>query len=45
MLIAIAFAFVTFVGQLAYASTVFGTVTTGKATSQEVLVAKETADE
>lgn len=45
MLIAIAFAFVTFVGQLAYASTVFGTVTTGNATSQEVLVAKETADE
>ena len=45
MLIAIAFAFVTFVGQLAYASTIFGTVATGKATTQEVLVAKEPADE
>ena len=45
MLVAIGFAFVTFAGQLAYASTIFGTVTTGKATTQEVLVTKEVADE
>ena len=40
MLIAIGFAFVTFLGQMAYTSTVFGTLTRGKATEQEVLVAK-----
>ena len=45
MLVAVVFAFVTFAGQLAYASTIFGTVTRGKATIQEVLVAKETTDE
>lgn len=41
LLIAILFAFVTFAGQLAYASTVFGTVTRGRATTQEVLVTRE----
>lgn len=45
LLIAILFAFVTFAGQLAYASTIFGTVTRGKATEQEVLVSPETDDE
>ncbi len=45
LLIAILFAFVTFAGQLAYASTVFGTVTRGKATTQELLVTGMTDDE
>jgi len=45
MLVAIGFAFVTFAGQLAYAATIFGTVTTGKATTQEVLVSREPGDE
>ncbi len=45
MLVAIGFAFVTFAGQLAYAATIFGTVTTGKATTQEVLVTREPGDE
>ena len=45
MLVAIGFAFVTFAGQLAYASTIFGTITTGKATTQEILVARETVNE
>lgn len=45
LLIAIVAAFVVFAGQLAYASTVFGTVTRGKAATQEVLVAREPADE
>lgn len=45
LLIAILFAFVTFAGQLAYASTLFGTLTRGKAASQEVLVSAEADDE
>jgi cbb3-type cytochrome oxidase subunit 1 len=45
MLVAVGFAFVTFAGQLAYAATIFGTVTTGKATTQEVLVTREPGDE
>jgi cbb3-type cytochrome oxidase subunit 1 len=45
MLIAIGFAFVTFLGQLLYTSTVVGTLTRGKATAQEVLVAKESNGE
>ena len=45
MLVAIGFAFVTFAGQLAYAATIFGTVTTGKATTQEVLVTREPGNE
>lgn len=45
LLVAILFAFVTFAGQLAYASTVFGTVTRGKARAQEVLVSPGAADE
>lgn len=45
LLVAILFAFVTFAGQLAYASTVFGTVTRGKATTQEILVSSESNDE
>lgn len=45
LLVAILFAFVTFAGQLAYASTIFGTVTRGKATTQEILVAAEADDE
>jgi len=38
MLIAFGFGIVAFLGQLAYAATVIGTVTTGKAVPQEVLV-------
>ena len=45
MLIAVGFAIVTFFGQLAYAATIIGTVTQGKAATQEVLVAKATVDE
>lgn len=45
MLIAIGFAVVTFFGQLAYAATVIGTVTQGKAATQEVLVTKDAGDE
>lgn len=45
LLIAVLFALVTFVGQLAYASTVFGTLTRGEATVQEVLVAAEPGNE
>lgn len=41
LLIAIGFGFVTFAGQLAYAATIFGTVTSGKAATQEVLVTIE----
>lgn len=45
LLIAILFAFITFAGQLAYASTVFATVTRGPAAEQEVLVSSEADDE
>jgi cbb3-type cytochrome oxidase subunit 1 len=45
MLIAVGFAVVTFLGQLAYAATVFGTITQGRATTQEILVAKDVDDE
>ena len=45
LLVAVLFGFVTFVGQLAYASTVFGTVTRGRATTQELLVAEGSGDE
>lgn len=45
LLIAIGFAFVSFAGQLAYASTIFGTVTRGKATTQEILISSEGDDE
>ena len=45
MLIVVGFAIVTFLGQLAYAATVIGTVTQGKASTQEVLVAKDADDE
>lgn len=45
LLVAILFAVVTFLGQLAYASTVFGTVTRGKATTQELLVTEGAGDE
>jgi len=45
MLIAVGFAVVTFLGQLAYAATVFGTITQGSATTQEILVAKDVDDE
>jgi len=45
MLVAIGFAVVTFFGQLAYAATVIGTVTQGKAANQEVLVTKDADDE
>lgn len=45
MLGAVTFAIVAFAGHLAYASVIFGTFTRGKATAQEVLVAKEPADE
>lgn len=45
LLVAILFAFVTFAGQLAYASTVFGTVARGKATTQEILVSVEAENE
>lgn len=45
LLVAILFGFVTLLGQLAYASTVFGTVTRGKATTQEVLIGRKPADE
>lgn len=41
MLIAVGFAIATFLGQLAYAATVIGTVTQGKAAKQEVLMAKD----
>lgn len=45
MLIAVGFAVVTFLGQLAYAATVFGTVTQGKAAAQEILLTKDAEDE
>jgi cbb3-type cytochrome oxidase subunit 1 len=45
MLIAVGFAVVTFLGQLAYTATVFGTITQGRATTQEILVAKDLDDE
>ena len=45
LLVAVGFALITFLGQLAYASIVFGTLTRGKATTQEVLVPREQADE
>ncbi len=45
LLVAILFAVVTFAGQLVYASTVFGTVTRGKARTQEVLVSPGGDDE
>jgi len=45
MLIVVGFAIVTFFGQLAYAATVIGTVTQGKAATQEILVAKDADDE
>jgi hypothetical protein len=38
LLVAFGFGIVTFLGQLAYAGTVIGTVTIGKAVPQEVLV-------
>ena len=44
LLIAFGFSIVAFLGQLAYASTVIGTVTSGRAVPQEVLV-YETVDE
>lgn len=44
-LIAVLFGFVTLAGQIAYASTVFGTVTRGRATTQELLVPAEVDDE
>ncbi|MEE8406711.1 MAG: cbb3-type cytochrome c oxidase subunit I, partial [Acidimicrobiia bacterium] len=44
MLIVVGFAVVTFFGQLAYAATVIGTVTQGKAATQEVLVTKDAGD-
>lgn len=44
-LIAILFGILAFMGQLAYASTLFGTVTRGKATTQELLVPAEAHDE
>lgn len=45
LLAALAFAVVTFLGQLAYASVVFGTVTRGRAGAQEILVPLEASDE
>ena len=45
LLVALGFAVVAFLGQLAYASTVVGTLLTGKAVEQEVLVEKVTSDE
>ncbi len=45
MLLALAFAVVAFLGQLAYLSVLAGTVTRGKATTQEVLVDVEPGDE
>jgi cbb3-type cytochrome oxidase subunit 1 len=45
LLIAFGFGIVTFLGQLAYAGTVIGTVTIGKAVPQEVLVYGPDADE
>lgn len=45
LLTAILFGIITFIGQLAYASTLFGTVTRGKATTQELLVPAEARNE
>ncbi len=45
LLAAVAFGFVTFAGHLAYASTIFSTVTRGRATTQEVLVPRVADDE
>lgn len=45
VLIAVLFAIVSFLGQLAYAGVVFGTVTTGSVVPQEVLVSKGSTDE
>jgi cbb3-type cytochrome oxidase subunit 1 len=45
MLIAVGFAVVAFLGQIAYAAIVLGTITQGKATAQEVIVAKDVDDE
>jgi cbb3-type cytochrome oxidase subunit 1 len=44
-LIAVGFGIVSLLGQFAYAGVVFGTVTTGKAVEQEVLVARGTAND
>jgi cbb3-type cytochrome oxidase subunit 1 len=45
ILIAVGFAGVLFAGQLAYASTLQGTITRGKAASQEILVSQAVDDE
>lgn len=45
LLVAVAFGVVTLAGHLAYASTIFSTLTRGKPTIQEVLVTKGAADE
>lgn len=45
MLAAVLFGAIALLGHLAYASVVFGTVTRGRATTQEVLVSKELGDE
>lgn len=45
ILVSIGFALITFLGQLAYASVVFGTLARGKATTQELLVPRGEADE
>ena len=45
ILIAVGFAGVLFVGQLAYASTLLGTISRGKAASQEILVSEDVNDE
>lgn len=44
MLVAVAFAIVTFIGHLTYSGVVIGTMAVGKATTQEVLVAKDADD-
>lgn len=45
LLIAIGFAVVTLLGQLTYVGTIFGTVTMGRATTQEMLISGEDLDE
>ena len=45
LLVAVAFGVVTLAGHLAYASTIFSTLTRGKSTIQEVLVTKGAANE
>ena len=45
LLLAVGFGIVSLLAQLAYAGVVFGTVTTGRTIPQEVLVAREAADE